>query len=171
MCLALILKLFHKPKLKLPHPEEKPDYAQTMENTRISDFYNIWFRDWAVPEPQHLFWQTQINIKLSVEIFYPAGTWSDSDGNRHMICRPEWMNAGVIAHENAHNSYALLTPEEKAAFDIAFAESLVGDDLVMFLDKQNDYMNTNNTEGHAEVYRYCGNEMPECLKQFYPRLF
>ena len=39
------------------------------------------------------------------------------------------------------------------------------------LFSRNTYGLTNDIEGHAEVYRYIGQQMPEQLKQYYPRLF
>jgi len=36
---------------------------------------------------------------------------------------------------------------------------------------KNPYGLTNDIEGHAEVYRYIGEKMPEQLKRYYPMLF
>lgn len=156
--------------LVLPHPEEPPDYTRNLENTNVSMFYDKWFTDWEVPEQYHLYWQLQIDIKLDMTILFPAGTWTDDTGT-HMVCRPEYMNAGVIAHENSHNSRRLLTEDECLEFETRYCTLVQTDKLMVLLDVQNSYMNTTIVEAHAEVYRYLGQQMPTPLKKFYPRLF
>ena len=160
---------FKKP-LVLPYPEQKPDKKRTIANTDIEELFKDWCALYYIPVVYRKFWREQIDISLSVDIWYPAGTWEEN-GKRYLQMRPEWANVGVLAHEMAHCSYALLTMGQKAAFDNAFNVSLVGDALVMFLDKQNSYMNTNNVEGHAECYRFLGDQMPEELRAFYIKLF
>jgi hypothetical protein len=153
----------------LPHPEEPRNDNQTLENTNVSMFYEKWFTDWEVPEQYHLFWQLAIDVKLDVTIPYAAGVWADGNGV-HLRCRPEYMNAGVLAHENAHNSYALLTPDEKLEFESVYGLEVENNELMVYLDSVNSYMNTTVVEAHAEVYRYLGQYMPESLKKFYQRL-
>jgi len=170
---------FKKPQV-LPHPEQKPNYAQTANNVDVDELFKDWCALYYVPVVYRNFWREQIDIQvydaypieimaLGVQSNTPAATW-EINGKRYLACLAPWANVGVLAHEMAHCSYALLTLGQKAAFDNAFNVSLVGDALVMFLDKQNWYMNTNNVEGHAEVYRYLGTQMPEELKTFYIKL-
>jgi hypothetical protein len=88
-----------------------------------------------------------------------------------LAVKPPWLNAGVIAHEQAHNSYALLTAAQKAAFSAAYNPLINTDPLITFLYSHNPYGLSSDIEGHAELYRYLGDKMPAQLKQFYPRLF
>lgn len=154
----------------LPYPEEPPDYTRTMENTTFSEVLYAWFEKYHVPEQYREFWQSKIVATVTVDIPYPAGTW-DQDGKRHLAVRPEWLNPGVIAHEQAHNSYALLTSGQKSAFSMVYNPLKNVDPLIKLLYSINRYGLTNDIEGHAEVYRYLGGSMPIQLKEFYPKLF
>jgi hypothetical protein len=100
----------------------------------------------------------------------PAATW-EMGGRRFLAIKPQWLNPGVIAHEQAHNSYALLPPEGKAQFAAVYSRLRGVDPLICLLYSKNRYGLTNDIEGHAEVYRYIGQQMPADLKLFYPRLF
>jgi hypothetical protein len=158
------------PPTGLPHPEEKPDYSHNIENTVFLDVLNKWFEIYNVPEQYRGFWQDRIAVTVTVEISYPAGTW-DQDGVRHLAVRPEWLNPGVIAHEQAHNSYALLTDSQKAEFSSVYNPLKDTDSFIKLLYSKNTYGLSNDIEGHAEVYRYLGEKMPEQLKKYYPKLF
>jgi hypothetical protein len=158
------------PPTGLPHPEEKPDYSRNLENTSFISVMDKWFEIYSVPEQYRGFWQDRIAATVTVEISYPAGTW-DQDGIRHLAVRPEWLNPGVIAHEQAHNSYALLTGSQKTEFSSIYSHLKETDSLIKLLYSINTYGLSNEIEGHAEVYRYLGEKMPEQLKKYYPKLF
>lgn len=168
------------PTVTLPHPEEPKNPLATRANTDVNVILNQWLEIWKVPAPFWDWWKTKIIIKLydawddemlamGFHPDTPAGTW-ESGGLHYLASLAVWFNKGVAAHEESHISYSLLTPKQKDDFDLDFAESLIGDALMVLLDKQNSYMNTSNIEGHAEVYRYLGEQMPEKLKQYYPML-
>ena len=169
MCLKLLRAIF-KPRLVIPHPEEPPDYTQMLENVSIASTLEKWFEVYQVPVEWWDFWRTQISIEVRPDIPYPAQTW-EQDGIRRLAVRPEWLNPGIIAHEQAHNSYSLLTPEQKAEFAIIYAPLKNTDPLIKLLYSKNTYGLTNDVEGMAEIYRYLGDKVPEVLKPFYPKLF
>ncbi len=169
------------PVMALPHPEEPMNPAANLSNTNIDAVMKKWFSDWGVPAQHRDYWQNVIDIqvydvypdfliKMGINQDTPAATW-DAGGKRHLAVKPKWLNPGVIAHEQAHNSYALLTPMEKAAFSTAYAPLKNTDPLMRFLYSRNAYGLSNDIEGHAEVYRYIGDRMPAQLKAYYPRLF
>ena len=113
-------------------------------------------------------------VELNDKIPYSAGTWKAA-GIRHLQVRPEWCNAGVLAHEQAHCSYALLTEDEKLLFETAY-NNAQPHPFIVLLHRVNTYMNQTDklgrhVEGHAELYRYIGLEkLPVTLKRFYPKL-
>lgn len=154
----------------LPHPEEKPDYSQTIENTSFADMQDKWFEVYNVPLQYRQYWRDKIIANVTNSIAYPAGTW-EQNGLRHLSVKPEWLNPGVIAHEQAHNSYALLTAEQKKEFSRVYNLLKNTDPLIKLLYSKNPYGLTNDIEGHAEVYRYIGEKMPRELKIYYPMLF
>jgi hypothetical protein len=165
----------HKPEpppepLSLPYPEEPPDQSRTVDNTDLDAVLDEWEIKYKVPESNRDYWKTRIAIKMDDTLPYPAGTY-ERDGVRHLNVRPPWANPGVIAHEQAHNSYALLTEAEKAEFSKVYGPLKTKDPLIVLLYSKNTYGLTSDIEGHAEVYRYLGDQMPEKLKRFYPKLF
>jgi hypothetical protein len=141
--------------LTIPHPEEAPDYSKTVDNTDLDSALNEWEINYNVPESYRDYWKTKIEITLDATLPYPAATY-ELGGIRQLKVRPEWVNPGVIAHEQAHNSYALLTEEEKAEFSTVYTPIKTTDRLVVYLYSKNSYGLTNDIEGHAEVYRYLG---------------
>jgi len=157
-------------KKKLPHPQEPADYIQTMETANIDATLTKWLENWDVPKEYDGHWLNAIEIRLTMEIPYPASTY-ELNGVRHLDVRPEWLNPGVIAHEQAHNSYALLSDSQKAAFRDAYMPLISTDPMIKLLYSQNTYGLTSVIEAHAECYRYLGQSLPESLKCFYPRLF
>ena len=156
--------------LNIPHPEETPDSSRTVHNTDLDAALDKWEIDYNVPEAYRDYWKTKIVISLDENLPYPAATY-ELNGVRHLTIRPEWVNSGVIAHEQAHNSYALLTDVEKSNFSTTYTPLKTTDPIVVYLYSINSYGLTNDIEGHAEVYRYLGDEMPEVLKKYYPKLF
>ncbi len=157
-------------RLIIPHPEEPPDYTRTLANINFVEVLEQWFEQWDVPVEHLEFWRLKIVAEITETIPYPAGTW-EQDGIRHLTVRPEWLNPGVIAHEQAHNSYSLLTIEQREMFSITYNSLKATDPLIKLLYSKNTYGLTNDVEGHAEIYRYLGQSLPEILRVFYPRLF
>lgn len=155
---------------KLPHPEEKPDYTQTLENINLSSIFQEWLNQWDVPMEFRDYWRVSIEINVTNEISHPAQAW-EREGIRYIDIRPEYVVPGVIAHEQAHNSYALLSNKEMADFSVIYNMEKRIDPLIKFLYSKNTYGLTSDIEGHAEVYRYLGQSMPDSLKKYYPKLF
>ena len=172
--LNLIGKMFsNKPnnEFTIPHPEEPPDYTKTVDNSSADKVITQWLQNYNVPVENWDYWRNQIVIQVTDTIPYPAGTFDGDDGKRHLIIRPEYLNAGVIAHEQAHNSYALLTDEQKAEFEATYTPLISTDPYIILLYKTNTYGLTNVVEGHAELYRYLTPKIPQALIPFYPKLF
>lgn len=155
--------------LVIPHPEEPPDYSQTVDNVFAEQFIAAWLTEWEVPESEWVYWQEQIVIKIDDTFPAPAGSW-EADGKRHLTMRPEWANPGVVAHEQAHNSYSLLEDFQKVRFSTTYNPLKETDPLIKLLYSKNSYGLTNDIEGHAEIYRYLGKQIPDILKPFYPKL-
>jgi hypothetical protein len=168
---AWLFDLFKKKTstpLTLSHPEELPDYSKTMNNTTTEGLLEAWFKGWKVSQQYQAWWLKEMNIVISLQYSYPACTFSET---RQLWIRPEWTNSGVVAHELAHVSYSLLTEEMKTNFSAVYTPLKNTDPLIRLLFSQNTYGLTNDVEGHAEVYRYLGEKMPEQLKQFFPKMF
>ncbi len=169
------------PGKPLPHPEEAMNPAATLANTDVSAVIAKWLSDWEVPAQYWDQWKKSVDIQI-YEIYpgpilamginqdTPAATW-EADGKRHLAIKPAWLNPGVIAHEQAHNSYAYLKPNEKSAFSMFYTAFKKSDPFIQLLYSKNSYGLTNDVEGHAEVYRYIGQQMPAQLKPYYPFLF
>ena len=157
-------------QVKIPYPEEKPDYIQTLENVDVFQSVGGWLEDYKVPSMHWDWWRSKIIISVAPELTYPAATW-EIDGVRYLSVRPEYVNSGVIAHEQAHNSYAILSQDGKEEFAFEYHAVRDTDSLIKLLYSINTYGLTSDIEGHAEIYRYLGYKMPEILKQFYPKLF
>jgi hypothetical protein len=64
-----------------------------------------------------------------------------------------------------------LTGEQKREFSAVYAPLKRKDPLIVYLYSINSYGLTSDIEGHAEVYRYICEKMPEALKIYYPKLF
>jgi hypothetical protein len=167
--------------LAIPHPEEPMNPLATLANTNVAAIITKWLVDWGVPAQHWDHWKTAIDIQvydiyppsltaMGVNQDTPAATW-EADGKRHLAIKPKWLNPGVIAHEQAHNSYALLNSSQKAAFTAVYTPLKNTDPVIKLLYSKNSYGLTNDIEGHAEVYRYIGQQMPAQLKMYYPELF
>lgn len=183
MCWSKLFKLCKKSStpLTILHPEEPRNDSQTVANTVIGDIITKWLTDWKVPAAYWEYWRNAIVIQIydfwppemlatGLQPDTPAATW-EADGKRHLASLAKWLNPGVIAHEQAHNSYALLSDAEKLAFSAVYTPLKDNDPLIKYLYSVNNYGLTSDIEGHAEVYRYLGDEMPEVLKKYYPKLF
>ena len=167
--------------LYIPHPEEPMNPSANLANMNAIVIMTKWLQDWSVPGQYWNYWRTAIDLQvydnypasllaMGLTQETPAAAW-ETDGKRHLAIKPKWLNPGVIAHEQAHNSYALLTPSQKAEFSIVYSPLKNTDHLIKLLYSKNQYGLTNDIEGHAEVYRYIGQYMPEQLKMYYPQLF
>ncbi len=162
----------------IPHPEEPMNPMATLANTDVNVVMNQWLHDWAVPAQHWDHWKSTIDVQvyevypdsLGMRQDTPAGTW-EAGGKRHLAIKPQWLNPGVIAHEQAHNSYALLDSAQRGAFAALYSPLKTTDPVIRLLYSKNAYGLTNDIEGHAEVYRYIGQWMPEQLKPYYPMLF
>ena len=163
-------KLFSN-ALVLAYPEEPPDYTKTLDNTDIDTALTDWMINYFVPTEYWWWWGGAIVISLTNNISYPAATYDGADGKRHLDVRPEYLNAGVIAHEQAHNSYSLMTDTQKVSFNSIYTPLKYSDPLIKLLYSKNTYGLTSDIEGHAEIYRYLGGKIPSALKTFYPKLF
>jgi hypothetical protein len=152
----------------IPHPEEPPDYSKTIDNTTTEGLLEAWFYGWNVPQHHQTWWRNEMSIEISLE--YPSAAATISEA-KQMWIRPEWANPGVLAHELAHVSHSTLTEPRKAEFSADYTLLKDTDPLIKLLYSQNTYGLTNDIEGHAEVYRYLGEQMPEQLKQYYPNMF
>jgi hypothetical protein len=156
-----------KKKYTLLHPEEKPDYSITMDNYNLDIVFDKWYNDYQVPFDEWGYWRNKIEIDVTDTLSYPAACWDIPNG-RHLAIRPEYLNAGVLAHEQAHNSFSLLTITDRANFAIDL-EPLKKSGIIQYLFKVNRYGLSSPVEAHAEIYRYI--EVPESLRKYYPKLF
>ena len=147
----------------LPYPEEPPD-----PNLRISgeQLLQQFFSKYFIP-PQHWdFWRT-VEIRIDPTFSSPAGMISQT---KTLILRPEYANAGILAHEFSHLSYYLMSEEEKAHFASDYINIIQKNPLLRFLYFQKPYIKSSLVETHAEIFRYLGLKMPEGLKSYYPKL-
>jgi hypothetical protein len=166
--------------LAIPHPEEPVNPAATLANTDSAAIINKWLMDWAVPLQNHDYWKTVIDIQvfdiypqniiaMGINQEIPAATWY-ADNKRHLVIKTKWLNPGVIAHEQAHNSHWLLAEEQKGQFAAAYKVLKQTDEMVRFIFSK-QVTTTDDVEAHAEIYRYLGQFMPAQLRMYYPLLF
>ena len=170
-----------RPPVSLPHPEEPMNPSATLATVDVNSVITRWLTDWAVPQTWWFHWRNAIVVEvyevyppsilaMGIKQDTPAVTWS-ADGKRHLAVKPQWLNPGVVAHEQAHDSYSSLNPDQKSVFSSMHASLKNTDPLIKRLYSINTYGLTSDVEGHAEVYRYIGQQMPGQLKQYYPTLF
>ena len=169
-----------QPALAITHPEEPPDYTKTVDNVDVSDTITQWLVDYDIPNEYWGYWGSMIDIQVydqypaymlqwGVKQDYPSFAW-ESDGKRHIAIKPEYLNAGVLAHEQAHNSFALLTETQKSQFAHHYTLLKDTDPLIKLLYSINPYGLTSDVEAHAELYRFLGWDLPIELHEFYPKL-
>jgi len=170
-----------KPKpLTIPHPEEPPNDGIMADDVEPHIIIAEWLSNYDVPVEFWEYWKATIDIQ--VYDVYPdnmiawgvspdalAFAW-EQDGKRHIAIKPAFLNKGVIAHEQAHNSYALLTDEQRAEFSLVYNQIKDTDPLIKYLYSINPYGLTSDIEGHAEIYRYLQGEIPVELLKYYPKL-
>ena len=159
MCLTFLTKLFNQPRL--PYPEE-PKGSSLI--TDIGPVIEAWLKNYRVPVDYWSYWKG-VKIILTTEVEY-ADCCSEQ-----IRVNPYWANPGVLAHEAAHRSYSFLTEAQKQDFAEAHDQLKKTSDKIILLYSINPYGLKNQVEGHAEVYRYWGDKMPEELKVYYPKLF
>jgi len=184
LLLDVFLKLFSGKKpdsvlITIPHPEEPPDYEATADIDHLP-VISDWLLYWQVPAEYWLYWQSAIDVQVyetypdymiawGVSPDAPAFAW-EQNGKRHIAIKPAFLNKGVIAHEQAHNSYALLTEEQKSEFSTAYTPLKTTDPFIKYLYSINPYGLTSDIEAHAEIYRYLQGEIPVELLKYYPKL-
>lgn len=171
LIISLISRKEPEPELQIPYPEEKPDYNNTLDNIDVNllrgkfyDKYQVYKPDWC--DTVEIILVPNLHCMVD-NILLKVPAFSESE-NKRICIDPVWANPGVLAHEMAHVSYALLTDVGKTDFKTDYLTC--DHPLLKLLDDTNDYMNTNIVEAHAEIYRYLGTFMPEELKQYYPKL-
>ena len=167
------------PPLEIPYPEEPLNLDATMENTDIVEALESWMSNRSIPEEHRPFFREHLQLYLD-DTFPTAGTWEQPEGFYHLIMHPHYVNDGVIAHEGAHVVRHLLTEEEKQEFLVLYRQLKATDPYIVRLSEIKPDILLEGalpngmdgiTEAHAEVYRYLGEQMPEGLKQYYPKLF
>jgi hypothetical protein len=157
--------------LAIPHPEEAADFSVNMGNYDIDAVINKWMHDYQVPAANYDYWRKVIEIQVTDKLAFPAATGQKCCSRKRFLkVKPEYLNPGVLAHEQAHNSYALLTKQQKKEFSAAYTPLKTSDPLIAYLYTINTYGLTTDIEGHAEIYRYLCEKMPEALKKYYPKL-
>jgi hypothetical protein len=180
MCLTKIFKNLPQ-STPLPYPEEPVDDSLTTKNTNASEILQKWLIQRQVPAEYRDFWKSRIDIRLydawpadmlnkGIKADAAACTWTEHNV-RIMASLTRWFNVGVIAHEQAHNSYALLPRFGRCKFFFVYNLTRRFDPLIKLLYSKNQYGLQSTVEGHAEVYRYLGDKMPDRLKKYYPKLF
>jgi hypothetical protein len=169
------------PPSVLPHSEIPLNSLATLADFDVDATILKWLIDWEVPQTWWSHWKRSVDVQvysiyppfildMGVKPDTPVIAWS-ADGKRHIAIKISWLNPGVIAHEQAHFSYALLNPEQKSAFSVLFSSLKKTDPLILQLFSFDSNRFSDDVEGHADVYRYIGQHMPEQLKQYYPTLF
>uniref|UniRef100_A0A6H1ZS30 Uncharacterized protein n=1 Tax=viral metagenome TaxID=1070528 RepID=A0A6H1ZS30_9ZZZZ len=169
-----------EPLLVIPHPEEPPDYTRTVDNVETHIVLAEWLTLYEVPAEFWECWKSAIDIQVyeiypaymlqwGVKQDWPSLAW-ESDGKRHIAIKPEYLNPGVLAHEQAHNSFALLTETQKSQFAYLYTPLKDTDPLIKLLYSINPYGLTSDVEAHAELYRFLGWDLPIELHEFYPKL-
>jgi hypothetical protein len=177
MCLDIdrLLSRFRPKALAIPHPEEPRDPLATAENTILAAILAKWFADWEVPGEYQEYWRGCPVILVPNLSYmgqpYPALAW-----NGRIEIDPTWCNPGILAHENCHIVWAESQEDERVLFSATYRLALETDPLLKFVYSQKPYMQDRfgkdlDVEGHAECYRYLGQQMPAILKPYYPRLF
>lgn len=147
----------------LPYPEEPPDPNLNLTGQQL---LQLFFAKYFIPEVHWNFWKS-VTVIVDKTLSFPAGMVSET---KTLYLKPEYANAGILAHEFSHLSYALLTNDQKNNFVPEYARALQTDALLKLLSSRNQYMKSSIIEAHAEIFRYIGNKMPELLKKYYPKL-
>jgi hypothetical protein len=147
----------------LPYPEEPPDFTLNISGPQL---LQLFFNKYFIPEEHWNFWRS-VTVVVDKTLSFPAGMVSET---KTLYLKPEYANAGILAHEFSHLSYALLNQDQKNNFVPDYARALQTDGFLKLLSSQNQYMKTSVVEAHAEIFRYIGNKMPDYLNKYYPKL-
>ena len=147
----------------LPYPEEAPDPNLNYTGEQL---LHIFFTKYLFLQVHWDFWKT-VTVVVDKTLSYPAGMSSET---KTLYLKPEYANPGILAHEFSHLSWAQLNQAQKAYFPQDYVTVMQTDALLRFLYFQKPYMNASPVEAHAEIFRYLGNQMPESLKKYYPKL-
>jgi hypothetical protein len=150
-------------KTTLPYPEEAPDYTQTITGEQLLQKF---FARYYVPQIHWDFWRT-VTVIVDKNLKNPAAMSSET---KTLYLKPEYGNAGILAHEFSHLSYAQLSDSQKSSFASDYVNAMQKDQLLRTLYAQKPYIKSSLVEAHAEIYRYLGTRMPEVLKKYYPKL-
>ena len=162
LLMELIRMFLNRPRI--PYPEESADFSATLESVDVHDVIDSWYDTYKPPISYFL-----ASIVIEVSLKYPyAGCCEQAE--KHIYLRPEYANAGTLAHEVAHVVYYILTDEQKQAFFDAYKLALETDSLLQLLYSKKNQSMYNTTEIHGEIYRYLGNKLPKELYIFYPYL-
>jgi hypothetical protein len=186
MCWDRIKNLF-KREWQPPYPQEPYDPNQVLTNTLTYDVMAEFLAEREVPREYWNFWLDHVEFKIyeSWPDYEPFNWWKysgyisestpgiawEDNGIRHVAALLGYALPGMIAHECAHLSYGLLSEDEKIEYSNQYQMIKDNDQRIIELFKYNSYGLKNDIEAHAEIYRYLGEEMPDILKQFYPKLF
>jgi hypothetical protein len=164
--------------VSLPHPEEPRVPSATSLTIDVRAVISAWFTGWGVPaaspaDNYRAWWLSKVQVVVTEGLMlngFPCPSYCEPWVPAVHI-DPTWCNPGVIAHEMCHVTYHQLTAEEKAGWEVAYMALRGKDPLIKLMRAQHPYADANMNEAHSEVYRYLGQQMPESLKRFYPRLF
>jgi hypothetical protein len=164
-------------KKSLPYPMEPEDPLKKASTIIIENVVTLWLDNYNVPFDYRIYWRNEIEIK--VYDFWPQEILNNHTEiniktpgfmfDKVLYCLARWFNPGVIAHEQAHNSYTLL--HEKEDWIVAYKAEATGNKPLQQVFKEHPYACVNDIEAHAEIYRYLGPKMPDNLKIYYPKLF
>lgn len=158
-------------KCKLPYPEEAPFEKPLDISARA--LVKGFLEAYKVPGEYHDYWLDDVvSISNPLVILYrgvyinaPAATF-----DRKVRLDGCWLNNGVLAHEFAHISYSLMPLDKRYEFNNLFKTSAHGYWYVHSMFMQKPYGYYNPVEGHADMFRYLGKDMPDVFKKYYPRL-
>jgi len=186
MCIKkLIAYLFNPPKpVVIPFPVELENPTAKAIDISVSDMLNQWRVKYAVTDDSWVFWSKidiqivdgwPINIDPRVSAYSCTDNQDFSDPTKsHIRMRAVWASIGVLSFEIDHISYGNLSDEQKQNFSdtLAYIINTESDALIVKVIKDGFCtVDGYAVDAHAQIYRCCGGQMPEALKQYYPKLF
>lgn len=149
----LIKSLTKRKPLTVAYPEEKEGQDISSDPAYLK---YLWVEKYQVKDRE---WGLAIQVIFDDSITNPAWTVGDVIYMQH-----KYANPGVLAHEVAHVVYPLI---DKDGFEKELFKQRNDPKIVLLCQKCKI---TTIVESYAEIYRYWGNQMPESLKPFYPKL-
>lgn len=154
MCIADLFNFLTVKKTSaVAYPEELKGQNISSNPTYLK---YLWTEKYQVKDKA---WGLSLQVIFDDTITNPAWTITDV-----IYIQSQFANPGVLAHEAAHVVYPLI---DKDGFEVKF-NKLLADPKIVLLSKMGKLLSM--IENHAEIYRYWGNQMPETLKHFYPKL-